>query len=301
MKFLQRFILGYRLNFARYDQDYGQDPRYAGQGRRAASGVGCNPRLIMALLLIGFACYSYFFNTYEYENMYTGKKQRLAIGTAAEEVAMGLQSAPGMIREFGGEHPDPRAQQMVDQVGMKLIQASDVKNSEYKFDFHLLRDDKTINAFALPGGQIFITAALFKALENEDQLAGVLGHEIGHVVGRHSNAQMAKSGFIQQLFQGIGLLIGGDSGAGGMNAAQMVGNMLSMKYGRDDELESDRLAVKYLFAANYNPEEMVGVMEILKKAGGGKQPELMSTHPDPGNRIEHIKEEIAKYRSGQQR
>jgi predicted Zn-dependent protease len=182
---------------------------------------------------------------------------------------------------------------------VKLIRSTNVQNSEYKFDFHLLNDDRTINAFALPGGQIFITAALFKALKNEDQLAGVLGHEIGHVVGRHSNAQMAKSGFIQQLFQGIGLLIGGDGGAGGMNAAQMVGNMLSMKYGRDDELESDKLAVEYLLAANYKPEEMIGVMEILKEAGGGKQPELMSTHPDPGNRIEHIKEEIAKQRAGQ--
>jgi predicted Zn-dependent protease len=291
MNFIKRFLGGYSLSFARYDQQ-----GYDGGGRRA--GSGCNPRLLMAVGLIAFAAFNYFFMTHEYENPYTGRKQRLAMGSAAEEVAMGLQSAPGMIREFGGEYPDPQAQALVDQIGMKLVNSTDVRGSEYKWDFHLLRDDKTINAFALPGGQIFITMALFKALEDEDQLAGVLGHEIGHVVGRHSNQQMAKSSFIQQLFQGIGLLIGGDGGTGGVNAAQMVGQMLTMKYGRDDELESDRLAVKYMFECGMNPEKMIGVMEILKKAGGGGKAEIMSTHPDPGNRIEHIKEEIAKYRAG---
>jgi predicted Zn-dependent protease len=69
-----------------------------------------------------------------------------------------------------------------------------------------------------------------------------------------------------------------------------------MKYGREDELESDALGVRFMIEAGYNPEEMIGVMEVLKKAGGGKQPEMMSTHPDPGNRIEHIRAEIAKYR-----
>jgi predicted Zn-dependent protease len=297
MHFIKRFLSGYTLHFARYDQQgYDGGP---GMSQRGRAGSGCNPRLIMAALVIGYAVFSYFFMTHEYENPYTGRKQRLAMGSAAEEVAMGLQSAPGMIREFGGEHPNPQAQALVDQIGMKLVNATDVKGSEYKWDFHLLNDSKTINAFALPGGQIFITMALFTALEDEEQLAGVLGHEIGHVVGRHSNQQMAKSGFIQQLFQGIGMLIGGDTGAGGINAAQMVGQMLTMKYGRDDELESDRLAVKYMIECGMNPEKMIGVMEILKKAGGGGgKSEIMSTHPDPGNRIDHIKEEIAKYRAG---
>jgi predicted Zn-dependent protease len=251
------------------------------QGR---SGSGCNPRLIMAGLMI-----------LEYENPFTGRKQRLAMPTAEQEIAMGMQSAPQMIREMGGAHPDPAANALLDRVGAKLVNTTGVKETPYKFDFHLLADDQTVNAFALPGGQIFITSALFRLLQNEDQLAGVLGHEIGHVVGRHSNQQMAKSQLLNGLAQGAGVLLSDGQSMGGMQMAQMLGQMVNMKYGREDELESDMLGVKFLLQAGYDPEALIGVMEILAKAGGGKgQPEIMSTHPAPENRIEFIREQIAK-------
>lgn len=302
MRFLRSIFFGQSMPFARYSGDpqfshpaFSQ-PRGGGQG--CASGCLSNPRVLMALLMVGAAIVSYYFGTTEYQNPITGRKQRLALATPQEEVAMGLQSAPQMIREFGGEHPNRQAQDTVDRVGMKLVQTSSARNTDYKFDFHLLADDKTINAFALPGGQIFITAKLFSLLKNEDQLAGVLGHEIGHVVGRHSNQQMAKSSFIAGLARGIGVLLS-DGGQGGMQAAEMVANVVNMKYGREDELESDALGVRFMLDAGYKPEELIGVMEILRdNAGGGRQPEIMSTHPDPGNRIEHIKDEIARYRSG---
>lgn len=267
-------------------------PRSSG----CASGCLSNPRVLMALLMIGGALVSYYFGTHEYDNPITGRKQRLAMATAAEEVAMGLQSMPQMLREFGGEVRDPKAQALVDAVGMKLVNASVARETEYQFDFHLLADDQTVNAFALPGGQIFITAKLFSLLENEDQLAGVLGHEIGHVVGRHSNQQMAKTSLIGGIASGLGMLIS-DGGQGGIQAAQMVGNIVNMKYGREDELESDALGVRFMIDAGYNPEALIGVMRILKEAsGGGGQPEILSTHPDPGNRAEYIKQEIEKYR-----
>jgi len=248
--------------------------------------------------MMGGAVVSYYFGTTEYDNPVTGRKQRLAIATAAEEVAMGLQSAPKLIQEFGGPVRDPKAQALVDQVGMKLVNASAARDTEYQFDFHLLADNQTVNAFALPGGQIFITAKLYSLLENEDQLAGVLGHEIGHVVGRHSNQQMAKSGFIGGLANAAGMLIS-DGGTGGMQMAQMVANVVNMKYGREDELESDALGVRFMIDAGYDPEALLGVMRILKEAsGGGGQPEILSTHPDTGNRAEMIKQEIAKHRSG---
>ncbi len=280
-----------------------QDTRPAAYGqRRASSGCATNPRLLMGLLMIvGYIVYYFFFTT-TYQNEFTGRTQHLALETAAEEVAMGLQSAPGMIREFGGEVADPAAQALVDKVGMKLVNSSRAANTEYRYDFHLLADSKTINAFALPGGQIFITAALFKLLENEDQLAGVLGHEIGHVVGRHSNQQMAKSKLISGIAQGAGIAMSDGHSNSSMQMAQMVGNLINMKYGRDDENESDALGVKFLIDAGYNPEAMIGVMEILDKASGGsRQSDFNSTHPNPGNRIEHIKAEIAKHRSGQSR
>ena len=282
-----------------YDDQDSASPAAFGQ-RRTASGCMGNPRLMMGLVMVvGYIVYYFVFTT-TYQNEFTGRTQHLAMASAAEEVAMGLQSAPGMIQEFGGEKADPAAQSRVTQVGMKLVNSSHAKDTEYQFQFHLLADPKTINAFALPGGQIFITAALYNLLENEDQLAGVLGHEIGHVVGRHSNQQMAKSDMINGIARGAGVAMSDGHGNSSMQMAQMLGNLINMKYGREDENEADALGVKFLFAASYSPEAMIGVMEILEKnSGGGGQAEFTSTHPNPGNRIEHIKAEIAKYRSGQ--
>jgi predicted Zn-dependent protease len=300
MRFLYQLLLGQVCHFARYSNE----PSFGQKGmQRRSPGAGCasgclsNPRVLIALLMMGGALVSYYFGTHEYDNPITGRTQRLAIASPAQEVAMGLQSAPKLIAEFGGQVRDPKAQALVDEVGMKLVNASAARETEYQFDFHLLADNQTVNAFALPGGQIFITAKLYSLLENEDQLAGVLGHEIGHVVGRHSNQQMAKSGLIGGLANAAGILIG-DGGAGGMQAAQMVANIVNMRYGREDELESDALGVRFMLDAGYNPEALIGVMRILKEAsGGGGQPEILSTHPDPGNRAEFIKQEIAKYRT----
>jgi len=270
-----------------------------GYGQSQRRGVGCNPRIMMALLIIGGTIGYHYFTTTSYQNEFTGRTQRLAFASAQEEVAMGLQSAPGMIREMGGESRDPKAQEMVDRVGMKLVQSTLARKTEYSFDFHLLADPKTINAFALPGGQIFITEALLRLLKNEDQLAGVLGHEIGHVVGRHSNEQMAKSSLWSGLAQGAGMLLSDGQSNAGAQIAQAVANYRLMKFGRDDELESDALGVRFLIDAGYNPEAMIGVMEILAQAASGsRQPEMLSTHPNPENRAEKIRELIAQYRTG---
>lgn len=276
-----RLVSGHALNFD-------------GDGRR---GIGCHPRVLMALLIIGGTLVYHFVGTTKYENEFTGRTQRLAFATAEEEIQLGLQSAPTMIRQMGGQSRDPQAQALVDRVGAKLVKSTLARETPYRFEFHLLGDRQTVNAFALPGGQIFITEALFRLLKNEDQLAGVLGHEIGHVVGRHSNEQMATSRLWSGLAQGAGVLLSDGHSNGGAQIANMVANMRVMKYGRDDELESDALGVRFVIEAGYDPEALIGVMEILAKAsGGGGQPEFMSTHPNPGNRAERIRELIAKYR-----
>ena len=200
-----------------------------------------------------------------------------------------------MAEQFGGLHPDQQLQELVDKVGKKLVTFSLANETPYQYEFHLLRDPNTINAFALPGGQVFITFGMLEKLSNEDQLAGVLGHEIGHVLGRHSAERIAK----QDLTSGIvnGVLIGTDGNMSAAQTAALIGNVINMKYGREDELESDILGVKIMIDAGYNPEEMIAVMEILKAASGGQRvPEFQSTHPDPENRIEKIKEAIDKYR-----
>ncbi len=251
---------------------------------------GLKIRLLIGAGIILFSLFKYYSN--RDTNPYTGKKQSIAL-TTEEEITIGLQSAPQMAQQHGGLYPSQEAQDMVDRVGNRLVNSSIAKETPYQYDFHLLRDPETINAFALPGGQIFITYALFSKLENEDQLAGVLGHEIGHVVGRHSAERIAKQGLTQGIISGV--LVGGGDGTGQM--AAMIGNVINMKYGRGDELESDELGVKFMLEAGYQPEEMMGVMKILKAAAGpNRVPEMQSTHPDPENRIEKIKEAIEKYR-----
>jgi predicted Zn-dependent protease len=267
------------------------------EGRRP--GIGCNPRLMMAVLVIGGTLAYHYLGTTSYQNEFTGRTQRLAYASAREEVALGLQSAPTMIRQMGGESRDAKSQALVDRVGSKLVQSTLARQTEYNFDFHLLGDTQTINAFALPGGQIFITEALLRLLKNEDQLAGVLGHEIGHVVGRHSNEQMATTKLWSGLAQGAGILLSDGQSNAGSQIAQAVANFRVMKYGRDDELESDALGVRFLIEAGYNPEAMIGVMEILAKAASGsRQPEMLSSHPNPENRAEKIRELIAQQRAG---
>lgn len=243
-------------------------------------------RILIGLAIVAFAFIRRCSN--QEENPYTGRTQNIDM-TTEQEIAIGLQAAPEMAQQHGGLYPDERMQALVDAVGNKLVQSSVAKETPYQYEFHLLADDRTINAFALPGGQIFITYALFSQL-NEPQLAGVLGHEIGHVIGRHSAERIAESNFWQTLATGAS--VGGDMG--GLVAG--IGQNTLLTNGRSDELESDELGVLFMIASGYDPNEMIEVMKVLKAAAGpNRVPEFQSTHPDPENRIEKIKEAIQKY------
>ncbi len=243
-------------------------------------------RIFIGIAIVAFALIQRCNN--QEENPYTGRVQNINM-TSEQEIAIGLQSAPEMAQQHGGLYPDERLQSLVDFVGKKLVDNSIARETPYQYDFHLLADDRTINAFALPGGQIFITYALFSKL-NEAQLAGVLGHEIGHVIGRHSAERIADSNFWQTVT--MGATVGAD--AGGIVGS--IGQNTLLKNGRGDELESDELGVWFMINSGYEPMEMIEVMKILKAAAGpNRVPEFQSSHPDPENRIEKIKEAIVKY------
>lgn len=253
-------------------------------------------KLIFAAIVAIIALISYYSKTDV--NPITGEKQRVSL-TQEQEIALGLNSAPQMIREFGGEVSDPKIREMVNRVGQKLVNGTEAGKSKYKFAFHTLADPNTVNAFALPGGQIFITMGLLNLLQNEDQLAGVLGHEIGHVIGRHSAEHMAKEELTQGLVSATDIaLYNPNSPNFQSDIARYVGSVVNMKYGRDDEIESDRFGVKYLYQTGYQPEAQIEVMKILKQASGGqKQPEFLSTHPDPENRIVEIEKYIKELKN----
>lgn len=251
--------------------------------------------LLIALVIAIFSLFRYFGSSQV--NEVTGEKQRVGSVTPEQEIALGLQAEPQMVQQYGGESRDTRARAIVQGVGERVLTQSSANKSPYQYEFHLLADNKTVNAFALPGGQIFITEALFRQLKSEAQVAGVLGHELAHVVARHGAEHIAK----QQLTQGLtGAAMMASYDPNNPRSAQSaaviaaVGQLVNLKYGRDDELESDRYGVRFMSEAGYDPRAMIGVMEVLKAAGGGgRQPEFFASHPNPENRIGKIKEAIA--------
>jgi predicted Zn-dependent protease len=266
--------------------------------RDGQNGGSRKGALLIALIIAVGGFLMYLSNTEE--NPITGVKQHVSI-TPEQEIRLGLQSAPQMAAQMGGEIPssDPRAQE-VQKIGQQIVSKSLAHKGPWQFRYHLLADPKTINAFALPGGQIFITLGLLNKLQNEGQLAGVLAHETGHVIQRHSAQQMAK-GQLGQIFimaTGIGVSDPNNPNQGQAAAAvaSIINQVTQLHYSRHDELEADEWGLKLMAEAGYNPKAMLEVMRILESAAPGeKQPEMLLTHPYPEHRIESINAYLKKY------
>lgn len=243
-------------------------------------------RLLIGVAIAIFSLISYF--TSQQFNPVTGENQYVSL-THEQEIALGLQSAPEMIREFGGLYQDQDTQDAIDQIGMDLVRNSIAAETDWQWEFHVL-DNDIVNAFALPGGQIFITTGLLSRLEDEGELAGVLAHEIVHVLARHSAQHIAQSDLTNGL---VGAVAVASDSASAAQTAAVIGQLINMRYGREDEIQSDTLGVCLMFSSGYDANEMVDVMRVLESAsGGGSQPEWLSTHPNPGNRIQEIEQAI---------
>src|SRR5688500_18825239 len=240
-------------------------------------------RLLIGVVIAIFSLISYY--AMKEENPITGENQAVGM-TKDQELALGEQAKPQMAAEFGGLDQSAELQAFIDDIGGKLVRESDARKTDWRFDFNLLADDRTVNAFALPGGPIFITRALLNRMKDEAQVAGVLGHEIGHVVARHAAEQAAKTQLGQGLVGAVAVGTSSDSSvSAGGQLAHFVAQMTLMKYGRQDELQSDQLGVRFMSDAGYDPRALIDVMDILASASGGsRQPEFASTHPDPGTR-----------------
>lgn len=264
------------------------------RGRRRGSSRSFNwLRIIIGLVIAGSALVSYFGSTVE--NPVTGEEQHISI-SKEQEIALGLQAAPRMTQQFDGLDPDESHQRRIDEIGARLVSESFAGKSGYPFEFHLLADDEIVNAFALPGGQIFITEALLDRLETEGQLAGILAHEIGHVIGRHGAEHMAKQRLTQGLTGAVVLATYNPDDPSSQRTAQvaaLIGSLVNMRFSREDELESDLWAVEIMAQAGYDPRSLLDVMKILAEASSGQRPpEFFSTHPNPENRIAEIRAAI---------
>lgn len=230
-------------------------------------------RVTLAVLLVAMAgCAT---------NPATGERQ-ISLVSSGQELEMGRQADPAIVAEYG-LYQDRDLSTYVDSIGQALGRNSHLPSLRWHFR---LLDSPVVNAFALPGGYIYITRGIVAHMNSEAQLAGVIGHEIGHVTARHSAQQMTS----QQLAQ-VGLLAGmvvfeGLRPYGGL-AAQGLG-LLFLKYSRDHERQADELGVQYTVKSRWDPRQIPPTYDTLKRlgerAGAGGLPNFLSTHPDPGDR-----------------
>lgn len=232
-------------------------------------------------------------------NEATGRSQYLAM-SRDEEIKVGEENKAPLTQEFGGAITQPDLHNYVADIGRKLAAQTEGDNPTLPWEFTLL-NSKVINAFALPGGKVFISRGLAEEMTNEAQLAAVLGHEVGHVTAKHTSERMA-----QALGTTIGgAIIGGLIGAaaGGKDGALIgagggatVGGVVALSFSRDQEIEADRLGMRYMEKLNYDPVGAIEVQEILGRAGGGGgTPEFLSTHPASETRIRELNKRYDKY------
>jgi predicted Zn-dependent protease len=213
-------------------------------------------------------------------NPATGRRE-FTLVTADQELAIGKDGYAATLSEYG-RYDDARLSAYVDSVGQRLAKVSELPGLDWHFT---VLDDPTVNAFAMPGGYIYITRGILAHLQSEAQLAGVLGHEIGHVTARHSAKQIT-----QQQLAGLGLGLAGafsQTFRQYSGAAQQALGLLMLKYSRDDETQADALGIRYATAAGYDPREVPNTYAMLKRISeqaGSRLPIYMSTHPDPGDR-----------------
>ena len=230
-------------------------------------------------------------------NPVTGNKRAYGYSWQ-QELQIGKEADPQIIAQYG-LYDDPELAAYVDRIGQQVVAESHLRRpdtpqefKEAQITFRVL-DSPIVNAFALPGGYVYVTRGLLAHVQNEAQLAVVLGHEVGHVAARHGS----KQAFQQQLGQLglIGTAIGGEllglPGGEILNTGSTVAGLLFLRYSRDDERESDRLGVEYTGMAHYQSAEGSKFFTTLKRlsdASGGSIPSFYSTHPDPGEREQTI-------------
>ena len=227
-------------------------------------------------------------------NPVTGRPMFVLV-SEAQEIEMGKSYAPQIAASMG-LYEDEALQRYVESIGLPMARRSE--RPELPWQFRVV-DDPAINAFAVPGGFIYVTRGILAHMGSEAELASVLGHEVGHVTARHSVSQISK----QQLAS-IGLVVGaialGDAAGALLPIASQGMQLLFLSHGRDDERQSDDLGLRYMTEAGYDPHQMVEMFRTLgrtRPAEGARVPEWLSTHPNPENREQRIESAILELES----
>ena len=223
-------------------------------------------------------------------NPATGRRE-FSLISEREEIQMGREADQDISASLGLVD-DPELQAYVSNLGMQLAAVSERPRLPWSFK---VVDDPIVNAFALPGGFIYVTRGILSHFDSEAELAGVLGHEIGHVTAKHSVSQMSRQQ-LQQIGLGVGMAVSQSvRDYGGVAAAGL--QILNLNYSRGDESQSDELGLRYISRRQYDPDAMIGVFQMLGQVGGGGEgriPEWQLTHPLPENREADMRKLIAE-------
>jgi len=217
----------------------------------------------------------------------------------ADDVKLGRDAAAQVRKEMPLIH-DSAVDEWVQSVGRRLVTAipPEFQHKEFTYTFEVV-NQKEINAFALPGGPMFLNRGMIEAAKSEGEVAGVMGHEISHVALRHGTAQATKGQKFQLgaiLGQVAGAVVGGAAGAVIAQGSQFGLGTYFLRYSREYESQADLLGAQILARAGYDPRQMANMFKTIEAQGGGRQPEWMSSHPNPGNRYEAINREAAMLR-----
>lgn len=222
-------------------------------------------------------------------NPATGRRELMLV-SESQEVQMGLEADPQVTATYGLVE-NPELQAYVSELGLELAEVSERPQLPWSFK---VVDDPIVNAFALPGGFIYVTRGILAHFNTEAELAGVLGHEVGHVTARHGASQMSRQQFQQVLL--VGGMIASERLRENAGLAMGALQVLNLSYSREDESQSDRLGLRYIDRLGYDADAMVGVFQMLAAAGGGggegRLPEWQLTHPYPENRAADIRATI---------
>lgn len=247
---------------------------------RRSSASRTRPLLAVALLAWLTACAT---------NPVTGRRE-LSLISEAQEIQMGKEASAADVQRVG-EFASGPATDLVKRIGSGMAAQSERPNLPW--EFHLL-DDAAVNAFAYPGGFIFVTRGLMTHLNSEAELAEVIGHEIGHVTAKHTVAAMSKQQITQIGLVGASILSPQVAKYG--DVLGVSAGLLFLKFGREDELQADELGFRYSLAQSYDVRESPKVFMTLGRLSGGagaRIPEWQSTHPDPGNRVQRAEQRLA--------
>jgi len=230
----------------------------------------------------------------------TGKRAFIVLSWD-QEIALGREAAPELEKEFGNPLDNLPVQAYARAVGQRVagaVRHADLPQLPYQFT---VLDSDVVNAFALPGGPVYVTRALLKNLKTEGQLAAVLAHEITHINSRHGSQQISRQMGIQVLLAAAAAAAGRTEKGAQMatqaeDLAKVVVGLVNLKYSRGMESEADRFGLDYLAASGYDPREMANLLGVFVSMGGPRAPEILSTHPNPEARVGDVEQMIrAKY------